>query len=80
MDTKKWINFMIDGIEDTHKKFLENIKKKGFDVKEEENSITFEKKEEEKEYIDGEPFIIGIETFEDTLCRNGYPIDKCNCC
>ena len=47
MDTKKWINFMIDGVEDTHKKFLEDIKKKGFDVKEEENSITFEKKGEE---------------------------------
>ena len=43
MDTKKWINFMLNDIEKTHKENIKKIKDKRFKVKEEENNITFEK-------------------------------------
>ena len=43
MDTKKWINFMLNDIKETHKRNVDKIKSKGFKVKEKENNITFEK-------------------------------------
>jgi len=41
MDTKKWMNFMLNDIEKTHKKNIKKIKEKGFKVKEEDKAILF---------------------------------------
>ena len=69
MDTKKWINFMLNDIENTHKKNIKKIKEKGFKVKEEDKAILFVSEIECEHVWEYQPAEYDVNIPEAMICR-----------